>query len=91
MAGTHLDTVIYIIIAGQMKTLHTTHPHHVTATHARIRLALAVVGIITAVLCAMALLQDVRATTTSETKPPRLLQISKIVASDLVGEVKIRL
>ena len=40
-----------------MKTLHTTDPRNVIAIHARIRLALAVVGIVTAVLCAMALLQ----------------------------------
>lgn len=72
-----------------MKTLHTTNPLSGTSTHARIRLVLAVVGIVIAVLCAMALLQDVHATTPLDANAPRLLEISKIMASDLVGAVKI--
>jgi hypothetical protein len=74
-----------------MKMFHTTNTRNVPASHGRVRLVLAVVGIVTAVLCAMALLQDVRAAEPLDARAPRLLEISKIMASDLVGEVKIRL
>jgi hypothetical protein len=72
-----------------MKTLDTSNTRNFKASH--IRMILAVVGILTAVLCAMALLQDVRAAELLNTRAPHGLEISKIMDSDLVDNVKISL
>lgn len=69
-----------------MKTLHTT-TRNVANTHGRIRAILAIVGILIAVLCSIALLQDMHATEALNANVPRLRKTSGIVVSDFVGKV----
>ncbi len=72
-----------------MKTLHTINTSNVTVSHASVRLILAIVGIVTAVLCAIALMNDVRAAELFQARIPRLLELPKIMVADFVSHVKI--
>jgi hypothetical protein len=59
MAEILICSVIYIIIATQMETNHTT-ANTASNSNARIHSILAIVGIVTAIICSMVLLSDQR-------------------------------
>ncbi|WP_276372734.1 hypothetical protein [Chryseolinea sp. H1M3-3] len=73
-----------------MKTFHTITPANVTISHVRVRFILALVGIVTAILCAITLMHDdVHAADLFQASVPHLLETPKIMFSDLVGAIKI--
>jgi hypothetical protein len=67
-----------------MKTLHT-NTRKVISNHGGNRMALAIAGIVIAILCSIALLQDVRSAEAFNANVPSLLETSRIVVSDFVG------
>jgi hypothetical protein len=70
-----------------MKTIHTTD-RNIISNHARVRFVLTLAGIVIAVLCSLALWQEARSAERIDTRVPHLLEFSRLVATDLVGEVK---
>jgi hypothetical protein len=73
-----------------MKTFHTITPANVTTSHVRVRFILALVGIVTAILCAITLVHDdVHAADLFQAKVPHFLETPNVTVSDLVGAVKI--
>lgn len=71
-----------------MKTLHATINSQVTDSRARIRFVLTLAGILTAILCSMALRQEVRTSEGIDRTSPRVVEASRIIVAGLVGEVK---
>lgn len=71
-----------------MKTLHTTNTRNANHNHERIRSFMTLIGIVTVMLCFVALLQESRAAERIDTRVPRLLESTQIVAAGLVAEVK---
>jgi hypothetical protein len=69
-------------------TLSTATP---SASHARVRFALTLAGIVIAILCLLALGQDLRSADRVDSRAPRIFAFSKVVATNLVSEVKARL
>jgi hypothetical protein len=70
-----------------MKTPHTTDRNIISNT-AAIRSALTVAGIVIAVLCLLALWHEAGSADRMNTRAPRLLEFSRLVATDFVSEVK---
>jgi hypothetical protein len=71
MAKILISSVIYIIIATQMKTSHATAANTASNMTARIHSILAIVGIVTAIICSLVLVNDhMQSTTGSELKSP---------------------
>jgi hypothetical protein len=56
------------------------------SNHGGIRLILAIAGILIAILCCFALLQDVRSAEELNASAPRLTETSRIAVSDFVGK-----
>ena len=78
MAGAHSIAVIYIIIANKMKTLLNISTARNKSYIARVRSVLTFVGIVTAIICSLVLLQDVNAAERSgEVSGPRSMETSK--------------
>lgn len=71
-----------------MKTLHTTTTRNANHSHQRVRSFLTLAGVVTAMLCLIALLHEARAAEHMETKVPRVLETSRMVAVDLLGQIK---
>lgn len=71
-----------------MKALHTTNTRNANHSLERVRSVMTLTGILTAMLCFVALLQEPRAMEGRDAGLPRLLETSKIVATDLLTEVK---
>jgi hypothetical protein len=71
-----------------METIDTTTPLNRTASKNRVRLLLTLAGIVTAILCSMTLLQEVRSSKPMNAGVPLLMKSPKIVAVELIGEVK---
>jgi hypothetical protein len=70
-----------------MKTIHTTD-RTIINNPALIRSALAVAGILIAVLCLLTLWHEAGSAERMDTRAPHLLEFSKLVATDLVSGVK---
>jgi hypothetical protein len=70
-----------------MKTLHTTD-HNIINNTSHIRSALTVAGIVIAVLCLLTLWYEAGSSERMDTSAPHLLEFSRLVATDLVSEVK---
>jgi hypothetical protein len=71
MAEIRISSVIYIIIAMQMKTSHTNATNTASNMTARIHSILAIVGIVAAIICSLVLVNDhMQSTTGSELKSP---------------------
>ena len=71
-----------------MKTLNTTTTRNTNLSHTRIRSVAILTGIVTAILCLVALRQEAHSTERMNVNAPQLVQTSKIVATDLLMEVK---
>ena len=71
-----------------MKTIHTTTERNIINNPSWIRSALTVAGIVIAVLCLLALWHEAGSTERMDTRAPHLLEFSRLVATDLVTEVK---
>jgi hypothetical protein len=71
-----------------MKALHTTNTRKANISPERVRSFMTLIGIVTVILCFVALLQEPRSMGRMDTRIPRLLETSKIVAADLLAEVK---
>lgn len=71
-----------------MKTLHTTTTRNTHLSHTRIRSIAILTGIVTAILCLVALRQEALSTERMNVDVPHLLETSKLVAADLLIEVK---
>ncbi len=71
-----------------MKALHTTNAQNAKHNHKRVRSVMRLTGIVTVVLCFVALLQEPPSMPRVDSRIPRLLEASKIVAGDLLAEVK---
>jgi hypothetical protein len=69
-----------------MKTLDTTTASNVTSSHARVRLVLALAGIIIAILCSVALVRDMRSAERLDASG-QSLPGTKTVASHLLIKV----
>lgn len=70
-----------------MKTLHTTD-RTIINNPALIRSALAVAGILIAVLCLLTLWHEAGSAEHMDTSAPHLLEFSRLVATDLVSGVE---
>jgi hypothetical protein len=70
-----------------MKTLHTTI-RNVANNHGRIRAILAILGIVIAVLCSIAMLKDMHTMEALNANVAHLMEIPKIVVSEFVGQTK---
>lgn len=70
-----------------MKTLETTTTRNIKTNHGRIRLVLALAGIVIAILSSLALLQDMRTAEQFNLKVSTPFETSKIVTPDLLGKV----
>ena len=81
VAELRICSVIYIIIAMQMQTSHTTASNTASNQTARIHSILAVVGIVTAIICSLVLVND--RTQSTGTK----LNISKSPISAITGRI----
>ncbi len=66
-----------------MKTLDATTAPNVTNSHARVRLLLALAGIVIAILCSVALIRDVRSAERLDASG-QSLPVTKIVAPQLL-------
>ncbi len=71
-----------------MKTLHTTTIQNTSVSHARMRSLAIFTGMVIAILCLVTLLQEVRSTEGMDARIPQLLQSSKILAGNLLMDVK---
>ena len=71
-----------------MKTLHTINTRNANNNHQRVRSAMILTGIVTVMLCFVALLQEPPSVKRMDARVPRLLETSRIVAADLFAEVK---
>jgi hypothetical protein len=71
-----------------MKALHTTNRQNANHSHVRVRSVMTLAGIVTVMLCFVALLQEPRSMGRIGARVPRILETSKIVAADLLAEVK---
>jgi hypothetical protein len=71
-----------------MKTIHTTTDRNIINNPAHIRSVLTVAGIVIAILCLLALWHEAGSTERMDTRAPHLLEFSRLVATDLVSEVK---
>ena len=71
-----------------MKALHTTNSRNANHSHQRIRSVMTLTGIVTVMLCFVALLQEPRSVERIDARVPRLLESTQIVAAGLVAEVK---
>jgi len=70
-----------------METLHNTHIiQKMSNTHARVRLALTLVGIVAAIICLFTFLYEVRSTANVATVS-QLIEASKIVPADFSVEI----
>jgi hypothetical protein len=70
-----------------MKTPDTTINHNATINQSRVRLLLTLAGIVTAVLCSIALRYDGPSALRMDVGLPHLFDTSKIVAAGLFGDV----
>ena len=73
-----------------MKTLDTNARNH-TTSHGRIRLVLALAGILIAILSSLALVQDIRTAERFNVKVSSPFETAKIVTPDLLGKAVIQL
>jgi hypothetical protein len=88
MAGERFTHVIYIIIAGKMKTIHnTSKAQNKSHIRARVRSVLTVVGIITAIICSVVLLQDSHSAERAEVGVPNLMEASRFITADVLANV----
>jgi hypothetical protein len=81
------SVVLYIVNAIQMKTHHTSTTPINVANNWKLRLILTLTGIIAAVLCAVALMQDVRSASRWGARPG-VIEASRVVASTLASDFK---
>lgn len=82
VARNSFGSVIYIIIAAKMKTLHNSN---VIDTRGWVRLVLAFVGVVAAIICLFTLLSDVHAT--ANLSAPQLFETTQIVPSDFAFKI----
>ena len=72
------------MIENNMKMLHTD-TRKVISNNGGNRMVLAIAGIVIAILCSIALLQDVRTAEAFNANIPSLLETSRVVVSNFVG------
>lgn len=70
-----------------MKTHHTIANRTIINNRARVRSILSVAGIVVAVLCSLVLWKEARSAERMETKAPRLVELTRVTATGLIGEV----